>query len=224
MLFTPLVDPLTLRVQVYDQDRDADELIGSQIVSLIQENTTSGSSGNETEDEQGTPKSHSEKLLAAYDETSQGQGSAASDQTVGHVLEDICIAVEEVIQTQHDEIKAGNDWSTCEWYSLMDDKGRKVGAVRLFMRWAVPLPPTAPKEWQLLTTVVECKELKSMEHVGKNDVFVRVHAWGTENGDERTVTIKDGGASPRWGAELPGKSVSSLQLLVMCRHLLRDGL
>ena len=79
------------------------------------------------------------------------------------------------------------------------------------MRWSVPLPPTAPKEWQLLTTVIECKDLKSMERknrstcVGKNGVFVKVHTWGAANGAENrsTIPINGGGAAPRWGAELP---------------------
>ena len=93
----------------------------------------------------------------------------------------------------------GEDWCSCEWYGLRDDKGGSVGEVRLFMNWALPRDAELGfdqwkgagedvdlrvqgagedvdgagghlPEWLLQVTVLECKDLKSMERVGKNDV------------------------------------------------------
>ena len=88
------------------------QLIGSHIVSLVQENPSSGDEDKEAaeaeEEVASNRPTHLEKLLAAYDETSSGQGGAAADQTVDQILSDLCDAVEEVIEAP--EIKAGDDW------------------------------------------------------------------------------------------------------------------
>ena len=69
----------------------------------------------------------------------------------------------QLIGTEHVSLKnasaatnAGYDWSSCEWYQITDDKDHATGEVRLFLRWAVPLPHQAPMEWQLEVTVIEC--------------------------------------------------------------------
>ena len=121
----------------------------------------------------------------------------------------------QLIGTEHVSLKnasaatnAGYDWSSCEWYRITDDKDNVTGEVRLFLRWAVPLPRKAPMEWQLEVTVIEAKDLKKMDLVGKNDVYVRVHAHGAKT-TERTTTLEDAGTNPQWGTEhTPGEAVT----------------
>jgi hypothetical protein len=207
MVFTPPFDPESLRVQIFDKDQTSDELIGTHVESLRREQALDATGADR--------RTNTQKLVDAYEDQAAGQGADSSlvDDAIAEVIDDMCQAVEEVTEAQIAEIKNGNDWTSCEWYEIVDDSGRITGEVRLFLRWAVPLPPTSPREWQLLATVFECSGLKSMETLGKNDVFVKMHARGTEHtkakpdGSERTITIKDGGAAPHWGENGSGQDL-----------------
>ena len=204
LLFTPLFEPQRMRIQVFDQDQTSDELIGTHVEFLGRRYGRGQDAGA---DGATVRLTHPQKLLAAYEDQAEGAGAdpSSAEEAVAQVLEDICQAVEEVTDAQAAALKDGNDWASCEWYDVIDEHGRITGAVRLFLRWAVPLPPTSPRQWQLLTTVFECSSLKSMGILGKNDVFVKVHALraaktkAKPDGSERTNTIKEGGAAPSWG-------------------------
>ena len=99
--------------------------------------------------------------------------------------------------TLADVFEGDEDWSGCEWYGLEDEKGKAAGEVRLFMRWGVPTPPDAPREWQLQVTVLECDELKKMDLTGQNDVYVKLEVDGAE---ERIVAARSRAAArPRVG-------------------------
>ena len=66
------------------------------------------------------------------------------------------------------------------------------------MRWGVPTPSNAPREWQLRVTVLECDGLKKMDLMGHNDVFVKLQVDGVEE-PHRSSTLEGGGAAPVWG-------------------------
>jgi hypothetical protein len=57
-----------------------------------------------------------------------------------------------------------------------------------------PRPPTLPSR-QVHVTVFECRNLKKMDLVGRNDVYVLSHM---AQGSQRTTTVVDGGSSPVW--------------------------
>lgn len=90
-------------------------------------------------------------------------------------------------------------WSNAAWYQLTDAYGEAVGEVRLFLQWGVPRPTWQTKEWQLHATVLECQDLKKMNALGKNDVFVQISAMGAEAA-QRTSTVVSGGDDPFWSS------------------------
>lgn len=96
-------------------------------------------------------------------------------------------------------IDTEKDWSQAQWHELHDDKGKAVGEAHMLLRWAAPPPALdAPKLWQLRAKVLECDNLKKMDLMGKNDVYVRLNVAGS-TGPQRTITIDGGGADPKWG-------------------------
>eukprot|EP01045_Picozoa_sp_COSAG04_P013644 COSAG04_NODE_979_length_9034_cov_2.941354_2_plen_1608_part_00 len=94
-------------------------------------------------------------------------------------------------------VPGDQDWSSCEWYDLEDEKGKAAGEVRLFMRWGVPAATDAPREWQLQVTVLECDGLKKMDLTAQNDVYVKLEVDGAEE-PHRSSTIEGGGTAPVW--------------------------
>ena len=91
---------------------------------------------------------------------------------------------------------AGEEWQSYEWYPLTDTHSESAGEVRIFLRWQIPTPWTVP-EWRLHVSVLACKDLKKMDALGKNDVFVQVNVLGA-NKSMRTRTIEGGGIAPSW--------------------------
>ena len=135
----------------------------------------------------------------------------AFDEDVGSADDSIgshTITLAEIGPEDHTDHAQWLDWSTCKWYGLSDAKGKATGEVRLFMRWGVPPPLSAPREWRLQIKVLECADLKKMDLTGQNDVYVKVHADGAE-GKNRTSTVEGGGAAPVWkGEDGDGESVT----------------
>lgn len=98
-----------------------------------------------------------------------------------------------------DGLDPEKDWSQARWHELTDSKGKFVGEAHLLLRWGPPPPALdAPKQWQLRAKVLECDNLKKMDLIGKNDVYVKLHVSGATE-SQRTITIDGGGASPKWG-------------------------
>ncbi len=152
-------------------------------------------------------------LVSAYDEDTRLIDKALHrDSSAAEHREAELIGTERVsLKYAAAATAIGDDWSSCEWYTLTDEKDSKTGEVRLFLRWAAPMPVNAPMEWQLHATVLECRGLKKMDTFGKNDVYVRLHAHGAKS-SERTTTVEEGGAAPKWGTETtPGEGLD-LQL------------
>lgn len=139
-------------------------------------------------------------LVSAYDEDTRLIDKALHrDSSAAEHREAELIGTERVsLKYAAAATAIGDDWSSCEWYTLTDEKDSKTGEVRLFLRWAAPMPVNAPMEWQLHATVLECRGLKKMDTFGKNDVYVRLHAHGAKS-SERTTTVEEGGAAPKWG-------------------------
>lgn len=97
-------------------------------------------------------------------------------------------------------LAADKDWSQAKWHEVRDSKGKLVGEAHLLLRWGAPPPALdAPKHWQLRVKVLECDNLKKMDLLGKNDVYVKLHVSGAAE-PQRTITIDGGGASPKWGS------------------------
>eukprot|EP01043_Picozoa_sp_COSAG02_P043345 COSAG02_NODE_3767_length_6268_cov_2.428757_7_plen_220_part_00 len=81
-------------------------------------------------------------------------------------------------------------------YPIFDSSAthKQTGEVRLFMRYATPLlaGKGAARDWELVCNVLACKGLPSMDHLSKNDVYVKVEAAGCE-WPRQTSTV------PSWG-------------------------
>ena len=58
-----------------------------------------------------------------------------------------------------------------------------------------PAPVVDPFSRKLMVSVLECKDLKKMDIIGKNDVFCRINVDAEE---VTSSTVVDGGAAPRW--------------------------
>ena len=105
------------------------------------------------------------------------------DQSVGQILDDLCVAVNDAAVAEKLSVKAGRDWSMYEWLPLTNDQGKKTGEVRVFMQWcapppapplpaetdlapALPLPTRTECQWQIDATVIECSQLTNMAKLG----------------------------------------------------------
>ena len=95
-----------------------------------------------------------------------------------------------------DMLQPEADWQSSSWFDITDEKGAQCGEIHLGLRWCVPEPVDATPTWQLRVSVIECDNLKKMDIIGKNDVYVMCTVDGET--PRRTSTIEGGGASPLW--------------------------
>jgi Ca2+-dependent lipid-binding protein len=91
------------------------------------------------------------------------------------------------------------DWTIDTTLALSTEvKGKVVagGELRVQIKSFVPITPPEPLKRRLFVTILEGSDLKKMDFVGENDVYVSMEVGGST---KRTTTVKDSG-TPKWKA------------------------